>query len=167
MNAEAQRRAACCELVLEVARTAGEVRLKVTGASMLPTVWPGDVLTVQRCEMSELQPGQIVLYRRDAKLTAHRITSMAGDCLIARGDALPCCDPPVGAPEVVGRVVSIVRNGRSIHPEQLVWHRTLGWILRRSEVCARILLRLGGIVRGSELVPAGSNRGAPSVRRQV
>ena len=38
-----------CELVADVARAFGEVRLRVTGASMLPAIWPGDILvTVQR-----------------------------------------------------------------------------------------------------------------------
>ena len=36
------------DLAAEVLRQFGEVRLKVTGASMLPSVWPGDVLTVRR-----------------------------------------------------------------------------------------------------------------------
>ena len=36
------------DLDAQVIRQFGELRLKVTGASMLPSVWPGDVLTVRR-----------------------------------------------------------------------------------------------------------------------
>ena len=71
MTQQTQRHAVCCELIQDVARTTGEVRLRVTGASMLPAIWPGDLLTVRRCDLSELEPGQIALYRRDGKLTAY------------------------------------------------------------------------------------------------
>jgi hypothetical protein len=144
MNAETQRRAMCCELVSEVARTAGEVRLKVAGASMLPAVWPGDELCVRQCDFAGLQPGQIVLYLRDGTLTAHRIMRIAGDHLIARGDSLPCCDLPVKADEVVGKVVSVLRHGCSIHPGQSFWQRALSRTLLRSEFCTRMFLHMSG-----------------------
>jgi signal peptidase len=147
MNAETQLHALCCELVHDVARRAGEVRLQVTGASMLPAVWPGDVVTVRSCGLAELLPGQIALYRRDGKLTAHRIQHLSNDHLIARGDSLPCPDPPVKPWEIVGRVVSISRAGRLIHPEQAVWQRVASAILRRSELCKRITLHLRGRLR--------------------
>src|SRR6266568_2706456 len=34
------------ELFLEVLRTFGSARLRVTGTSMLPSIWPGDILEV-------------------------------------------------------------------------------------------------------------------------
>lgn len=134
----------CCELVSEVARTAGEVRLKVTGASMLPSVRPGDELCVRACDFSELQPGQIVLYRRDGTLTAHRIMRIAGTHIIARGDSLPCCDLPVNFHEIVGKVVSVLRHGRSIHPGQSFWQRVMSRTLLRSEFCSRMFQHVGG-----------------------
>jgi signal peptidase I len=155
MDCEAQRRAVCCELVIEVARSAGEVRLEVIGASMLPSLWPGDVLTVRRCNFAELQPGQIVLYRRAEKLITHRVVRIAGDELIARGDARPHYDAPARGGAVVGRVVGIDRNGRCVSTEQFVWQRMVSWILRRSELCTRILLRAAGwLRRGSAAEPA-------------
>jgi hypothetical protein len=33
-----------CELAAEVIRSFGRVRLRATGTSMLPAIWPGDVL---------------------------------------------------------------------------------------------------------------------------
>src|ERR1035437_10241317 len=143
MERETQRRAKCCELVEEVARTSGEARLKVTGSSMLPALWPGDVITVRRCDFTELEPGQIVLCRQEGKLTAHRIQRISPSHLVTRGDSVPACDPPVGAYGVVGQVVSILRNGRSIQPERSFRHRAVSSILRRSHYCTRIALRLG------------------------
>ena len=37
-----------CELAGEMVRTFGRVRVRVTGTSMIPAVWPGDVLVVER-----------------------------------------------------------------------------------------------------------------------
>lgn len=142
MSREAQRRALCCELVADVARSAGEVCLKVTGTSMLPAVWPGDVVSVRRCHIAELKLGQIVLFRREGELTAHRIMRVSQDRLVTRGDSLSCCDPPVSAAEIVGQVVGISRAGRCISPEQSSWQRAASSILRRSDLCTRLALAL-------------------------
>lgn len=138
MDVEAQHNAVYCELVHSVARSCGEVRLKVTGSSMLPAVRSGDEITVMRCEYTELQTGQIVLYRRGDELTAHRIERIAPDHLVARGDSLLSPDPPVLSAEIVGRVVGILRNGRSVHPEHSPLSRIVSLILRRSDLLRRI-----------------------------
>ena len=140
MNTIAQRHAACCELVQDVACSAGEVRLKVVGASMLPAIWPGDLITVLRCNFAELQPGQIVLYCRDGKLTAHRIQHLAGDSLITRGDSIPSFDPPITSTEIVGHVAGISRADRAVNPEFTLWRRTFSSILRNSDLCMKATL---------------------------
>jgi signal peptidase I len=132
-----------CELTVDVVRNFGEVRLKVTGASMLPYVWPGDVVTIQRRDATDLRPGQIVLYRRDGKLIAHRVKLKLGDHLITQGDSLPHCDSPVSASEVIGQLVDIHRRGRRISPEPLFWQRAISPILRHSDFCTRMTLRIG------------------------
>jgi hypothetical protein len=144
MDPNLQRSSALgCELATDVVRSFGEVRLKVIGASMLPSVWPGDVVTVQRRELTELRPGQIVLIHREGELIAHRVMSSADDQLITQGDSLPHCDPPISPFEIVGQVVSILRNGRSIRIEQLFWRYAFGSILRHSDFCTRMTLRIG------------------------
>lgn len=142
MDATAQRRAVCCELVFDVARTSGEVCLKVTGTSMIPAIWPGDVVTVRSCDFAELQPGQIVLYHREAKLTVHRIKKVLHDHLITRGDSLLSFDPSVRSSEIAGRVVSILRAERPIRLTHSVWQRLVSCVLQRSNLCMRIALFL-------------------------
>ena len=132
---------------------AGEVRLKVTGASMLPAIWPGDVITVRRCEVSELRPGQIALYHREGKLTAHRIKRISRDHLVTRGDSVLSFDAPVSPLGIVGQVVTILRNGRYFDPDQSFWHRVVSSVLRRSDFCTRIILLLGGRLRRAGDVP--------------
>lgn len=137
------------ELVAEMADRFGEVRLKVTGASMIPAVWPGDILTVRRCDISEMHPGQIVLYRREEKLVAHRITCVRGDLLTTQGDSLPHEDPPIRESNIVGLAVLLVRNRRRLHLKQSRWQRVGSSILRRSDFCTRMTLRLGRRLRPS------------------
>jgi len=149
MNQETQRHSVCCELTCDVARISGEVRLRVAGASMLPALWPGDVVTVQHCVPSKLQPEQIALYRRDGMLTAHRIRHVSGDWLILRGDALPCFDPPVNASDVVGQVIGISRAGRAVRIELAFWQRVMSLMLRRSDLFTRVTLYLSRRLRGS------------------
>src|SRR5271157_314954 len=119
MEMEPQPRSVlACELVADLVHNFGEAHLKVTGASMIPAIWPGDVITVRRREMAELQPGQIVLYRREGVLVAHRIRCVRGDLLTTRGDSLECDDPPITESDIVGQVVYLVRNGRRVHLKQ-------------------------------------------------
>src|SRR5438445_11078032 len=65
LQLEDLRAAAHRELLAEVARKFWGIRFKATGDSMLPSVWPGDLLTVRRQSFSELQNGEIVLYERE------------------------------------------------------------------------------------------------------
>jgi signal peptidase I len=130
------------DLAAEVLRQFGEVRLKVNGASMLPSVWPGDVVTVRRRSPAELLPGRIVLCYRDQGFVAHRMVGRQGDCLITRGDSHLREDPPFGDEEALGEVVSILRNGRPVDLTPAWWHRIFSWTLRHSELCTRMVLRL-------------------------
>ena len=50
-----------CELAAEVPRSWGRLRLRATGASMLPAVWPGDALYVCRRSATQALPGDIII----------------------------------------------------------------------------------------------------------
>jgi hypothetical protein len=65
-------------LFLEVLASFGEARLAVTGLSMLPAVWPGDILTVRRKRIEEIAPGDVVLYSRNGQFTVHRVVEVRG-----------------------------------------------------------------------------------------
>ena len=119
------RAAAHQELFAEAARKFGEIRFKATGDSMLPSVWPGDLLTVRRQSFSEFRRGQIVLYERgaseNADLVAHRIVDFSGDCsgrqLITRGDSLPGALPH----EVSRSLKAMADSERQHHPQHWLW----------------------------------------------
>jgi signal peptidase I len=130
------------DLTADVIRQFGEARFKVTGTSMLPSVWPGDVITVRRQSAAELSLGQIVLCYRNQAFVAHRVVGERDEGLITRGDSLPYDDPPFSESEVLGAVVSIVRNGRPVEPPSAWWLCVGSAIVRHSDLCTRIMLRL-------------------------
>jgi signal peptidase I len=147
MIREAHLEVACCDLWAAVVRDAGFARLKVTGLSMLPAIWPGDVLLVRGRPSNLLQPGQVLLYQRNGRLTAHRIIRIVGGRLLTRGDCVSSFDEPVQASEIVGQVVGITRNGRAVKLEPSLVQRVAAWVLRHSEACTRILLHLNGAAK--------------------
>lgn len=145
-----QRSASGCELVTEVARRFGEVRFRATGVSMMPVIWPGDILTIRNCGMEEVQPGQIVLYRREKELIAHRVISIHGNLLTTRGDSINHDDLPVRESEIVGRVVSITRRGQIVPGALSFWSRAGSRVLRRSGLCLRVASSLAYRMHRSE-----------------
>ena len=65
--------ALACGLAGEVVRTFGEVRLRVFGTSMAPSILPGDLVSVQRAGLMEISPGDIVVFSREGRLFVHRV----------------------------------------------------------------------------------------------
>jgi hypothetical protein len=55
-------------------------------------------------------------------------------------------DPPLSRHEILGRVTAIQRGSRRFAPHQTMASRLASWILRRSELATRVVLKLG--IRG-------------------
>jgi hypothetical protein len=137
-----------CQLVVDTLRTFGRIRLQVSGSSMLPAVWPGDILSVCHSEIAHVNLNDIVLSERQGRLCAHRVVDKIGGtdsaCLITRGDQLSVNDPPVFAHELLGRVTLIQRNRSHMDPRAGLsrgW-RFLSIILSRSALATRLMLHL-------------------------
>jgi signal peptidase len=86
------------------------------GRSMNPTVREGEKIIVAPVAPSQLRVGDIVLYRNHRGVIAHRVVTIEkreGDArvFILRGDASRSCDAPVESRQILGKVVSVERNG--------------------------------------------------------
>jgi signal peptidase I len=114
-----------CNLAEEIVRSFGELRLRVFGTSMVPSILPGDLISVQRASVSDISRGDVVLYSREGRMFAHRVVACMGSPeeplkrqekphLITRGDRLSYNDAPVCSGELLGRVVSLNRGHRQI-----------------------------------------------------
>lgn len=107
-------------LTAQMLRGGCTVRLKAWGTSMLPSLWPGDLLTIQSAAQGEVVPGDIVLVLRDDRFVIHRLVEARRDgdrlSLITRGDGIPQNDPAAAASELLGRVARVCRANRSFAP---------------------------------------------------
>ncbi len=138
-----------CELAAEVLRSFGRLHLQVTGWSMLPAVWPGDTLVLDRKTASEVSEGDIVLYRRNRRLVAHRVIQrLRDDQVLTRGDAMVNADTPIDNDHLLGRVAYVVRNGQLIEPPKRLEfsQRAVAVIARSSHTAARIIVGIHGFV---------------------
>ena len=133
-------------LFLEVLRSFGAARLAVTGTSMLPAIWPGDVLEVRRQGVDEVRRGDVVLFGRDGRLVAHRVVETfdkeGGNLLVTRGDVLRTTDSPISKEELLGCVTKIFRGNRRKGPRLNFACWVAARILARSEFLTRVLVHL-------------------------
>jgi signal peptidase I len=144
------REQARCTVAAEALRRWGVLKLRATGVSMLPTLWPGDLLTVCSCPPEQVGPGEIVLYRRAGRFFIHRVVgkSRVGQesFLVVRGDCMPQEDPPVRSDALMGKVMKIQRRGSVFSPAPRLSpiRRMAGYLLCHWGLVRRVGLRLRG-----------------------
>jgi len=132
------------ELATEVLRSGGAIRLQALGTSMLPSVWPGDVLSIEPAPGKDVVPGDIVLVVRDGRFFVHRLIEKRESHWITRGDSLPQNDPPLAEAQVLGKVSLIHRRTGDIVPKPrlAVFSRALAWMLCRWDLFRNVSLRI-------------------------
>lgn len=106
------------ELVLEALRQTGSVSIRAMGTSMLPGIWPGDLLRIERADATRIAKGEVVLFERGERLFVHRVRDIRNGSgavvFTTRGDSLPHVDPPFDQSALLGRVTKITRAGHDI-----------------------------------------------------
>jgi hypothetical protein len=96
-------------------RSGNGLRLRVLGESMLPTLWPGDVVEIEGSALKDVRPGDVVLALRDERLFLHRLLqTFTLDGFVLRGDSMPAADPVFPADALLGRLVRIVDRGKRV-----------------------------------------------------
>jgi len=132
------------ELATEVLAAGGTIRLQALGTSMLPSIWPGDVLSIEHKPGQEIVPGDIVLVARQSRFFVHRLIEKRNSCWITRGDSLPQNDEPATEVQVLGKVSRIHRKTGAIVPDSQVsgFGRALAWMLCHWDSFRNIALRM-------------------------
>jgi Peptidase S24-like len=121
-------------LVADALRGRGSLRLRVHGESMLPALWPGEVVEIEGCSPEEVRPGEIVLARRDGRLFLHRLVApCAANGFRLRGDSMPGADPPYPPKALLGRLVR--------HTD-VKWSRAVGMLLCHCGPARSLALKL-------------------------
>ena len=125
------------DMIEETLNRDHSIRFRAPGDSMYPTIHDGDVVTVMPVETASIVIGDIVLYHHKCGVTAHRVkyilkrsekdsrSALQGPQdrsiretleFLFRGDAAIQYDDPIRADQILGKVVSIERNGRRFDP---------------------------------------------------
>lgn len=126
------------DLIAELLQEGYKVSFRAPGHSMFPTIIANETIVVEPIDPGTVRVGDIILYRTNGRIIAHRVVGInvhfddgsstrsdlaaqssvrSPHCLfILRGDASPACDAPVNAGQILGKVVSIERNGCFIEP---------------------------------------------------
>lgn len=107
------------ELSTELLRKGQSVRFKAPGRSMNPTIKEGETITIQPVAASTVGKGDIILYSFKKGFIAHRVVRILrkksdAPSFIMRGDASGASDCPVSAQQVLGKVISVEREGRNL-----------------------------------------------------
>ena len=128
------------ELITELLQDGYRVNFSAPGHSMYPTIMANEKIVVAPIDPAAVRTGDIILYRANGCLIAHRVAHIkkmnpeagitnAGWSFILKGDASRTYDEPVKFKQILGKVIAIERNGSSIDPYS-VTHR-LGCLARR------------------------------------
>ena len=117
------------EAALEIWSRAGEQHLiPITGRSMRPLIRDGDLVLVAHGH-ADVRQGDVVVFRREGKLVAHRVLRVygagTGKRFLTKGDNAPQFDPLLGAEEIVGRVLAVRRGDRQMSLDTTAW-RSVG-----------------------------------------
>jgi signal peptidase I len=139
-----------CKTALAAAtlRAGNSIRLQVLGSSMLPAMWPGDVVHIDSSLSAAIAPGDIVLCERDDRFFVHRLIANSesenGIHWTTRGDSMSQNDPLFSEVQLLGRVSSIRRGDRDIIPKRKLskFRGRMGWLLCHSDPLRNLALRL-------------------------
>ena len=156
--------AAKIAMAADILRTRRPIRLRATGTSMLPALWPGDLLTIEPLDATKATVGDIVLAARDGRFVVHRLAQIGGQHgaadWITRGDAMPEYDSPVSAENILGRVSQVERNHREfIVPRQLpAAGRAFAALIAHSDFLRNAVLRMIALRQKLSAPPAATPR---------
>lgn len=87
-----------------------QVEINAEGYSMYPLLQPGDKLTVTPAKWESLRKGDIIVWRDNDRLIAHRIIKKQADYCIPAGDARITNDGQIIPTQVLGRITAYRRN---------------------------------------------------------
>jgi hypothetical protein len=133
-------------LAAEVLHRFGEVRFVAHGSSMIPSIYPGDLLIVRSESIADARCGEIVLFLLGGRFFVHRVMRKWPErnriVFATRGDALTQEDPSVDGSQLLGRVTSILRHGKQVKLATRLnaWTKLLRWGVRNSDTFAKTLL---------------------------
>ena len=132
------------DAILELSQKANRrIWWPFVGTSMSPYIREGDVLLVQHA-LHTIRLGDVIVFRRAGGLIAHRVVLIKkhGNSSVYRtkGDNARSLDAPIPQSSVLGRVVRIQKNNRSINLEK-AHAKLLNFVLALSSYAMGVLYK--------------------------
>lgn len=141
-------------LIADLVRKTGRARIRATGTSMVPSIWPGDELLIQRVS-ERLTRGLIVAWQNNQRIFIHRVIEPPGDqrTILTRGDRLNNSDPPFSQEQLIGVVTHVIRNEVPVVVSTRLSTRArfLRFVSRASDWPAFLLIRMRRLVKGEKI----------------
>jgi hypothetical protein len=125
-------------LAADALRHSGRLRLRVHGESMLPSLWPGDMVEIASCSLQDVQPGEIVLALREGRLFLHRLVATKPEGFVLRGDSMPGPDAQFPGEALLGRLAPDAQKER----RNSALSRPLGLLFCHCGMARRLALKL-------------------------
>ena len=79
----------------------------ITSSSMWPTLKKSDIVFIKGADKSELEIGDIIVYKNEKGFTIHRIIELNKETLKTKGDANNISDKLIKYEDVVGKTVNL------------------------------------------------------------
>ncbi len=119
----------------DLLRRGTPVSFTATGLSMRPFINDGEIITVAPVKIRSIRTGDILLYRDNKTVIAHIVVSINKNrtpepLFILRGDLGTSADEEVTAEQILGKVVGITRDGKTIRCNRFRARITRQLILR-------------------------------------
>jgi signal peptidase I len=142
------------------------VRFRANGWSMYPTICDGEMINVEPVLPSQVRHGDIILYRCPRGITAHRVihiqkemnSALSPHCsslvFHTRGDSLRADDSPVMSDQILGKVFSVERNGRTVALygiRAIMLQKTRLFLFRLKQYVVSMLSKYRGFLFGGYL----------------
>ena len=130
------------DLIREEMAQGTTFHFRVISGSMAPLIAAGDEIVVEQAGADRLRRGDIVLYTASGTFHTHRLLARrrhgSAILLVTKGDAALNPDQPWREEQLLGKVVAIIRENRTIDLESGKWraiNRLLG-VLAALQVAA-------------------------------
>jgi len=93
-----------------------KVKIPVSGFSMKPALFPGDLVLIQKFPDNDYRPDDIIISKQNNKLIAHRliqkIKTISNTYYLCKGDAITRYDNLIPKHQILAKVTAIIKQKR-------------------------------------------------------
>lgn len=138
---------ALIDLIQSVLNKGATFRFCAKGLSMHPFIRNFDIVTISPFYNTSPRPGDVVAFTyQKNKLIVHRIVKKKGDYFLIKGDNLPNADGLIHKSSILGRIVKVERNGKTVFFGLGIERFVISLFTRRGSVY-NLLLPLWKLIR--------------------